>query len=144
MRSGTIGSAAVDQFGSSTKFRLLGVPAETMETEAWAKYVSVLGRAADLLPAGTYANQSNNDEDIMASAFVMFVGVNKDMAEQTAYDLTKAMFENLEDAHSVNQGLIPLTLDNAFVSLNAQLHPGAIRYFEEVGAEIPANLRPGS
>lgn len=144
MRSGTIGSAAVDQFGSATKFRLLGVPAEAMETDAWAKYVSVPGRAADLLPAGTYSNQVNNDEDIMASAYVMFVGVNKDMTEQTAYELTKSMFENLDDAHSVNQGLVPLTLDNAFVSLNAQLHPGAVRYYEEVGVEIPANLKPGS
>lgn len=141
MRSGTIGSAAVDQFGSAKPFRLLGVPAEAMETEAWAKYVSVPGRAADVLPAGTYKNQANSDEDIMASAFVMFVGVNKDMNEQTAYDLTKAMFENLDDAHSVNQGLVPLTLDNAFVSLNAKLHPGAIRYYEEAGVEVPADLR---
>ena len=74
----------------------------------------------------------------------MFVSVNKKMDDQTAYDLTKAMFENLDDAHSVNQGLSPLTLDNAFVSLGAPLHPGAIKYYEEVGVDIPDNLRPES
>ncbi|MEM1298145.1 MAG: TAXI family TRAP transporter solute-binding subunit [Pseudomonadota bacterium] len=142
MRSGTIGSAAVDQFGSAKKFRLLSVPQDVMETESWKAYTAVPGRAADVLPAGTYQNQINNDEDVMASAFVMFVGVNAKMADDTAYDLTKAMFENLEDAHSVNQGLAPLTLENAFVSLNAKLHPGASRYYEEVGLEIPAELRP--
>lgn len=141
MRSGTIGSAAVDQFGSAKQFRLLGVPDETLGTDAWASYVSVPGRAADVLPADTYKNQANNDEDVLASAFVMFVGVNKDMSDDTAYDLTKAMFENLDDAHSVSQGLTPLTLDNAFVSLNAKLHPGAIRYYEEAGVTIPDNLR---
>ncbi|MEM5544291.1 TAXI family TRAP transporter solute-binding subunit [Sulfitobacter sp. AS92] len=141
MRSGTIGSAAIDQFGSAKKFRLLSVPAESLETEAWVKYLAVPGRAADVLPAGTYQNQINNDEDVMASAFVMFVGVNVDMAEQTAYDLTKAMFDNIDNAHSVNQGLKPLTLENATVSLNARLHPGAIRYYEEQGLEIPAELR---
>ena len=51
------------------------------------------------------------------------------------------MFENLEDAHSVSDGLAPLTLDNAFVSLKAPLHPGAIRYYEEVGVAVPNSLR---
>ena len=64
--------------------------------------------------------------------------------EQTAYDLTKAMFENLDDAHSVSAGLTPLTLENAFVSLQAPLHPGALRYYDEVGAKVPDHLRGGS
>lgn len=144
MRSGTIGSAAVDQFGSATKFRLLGVPQDLIGTEAWDNYLETPGYAADVLPAGTYSNQANNDEDVLASAFVMFVSVHEEMDEQVAYDLTKAMFENLDDAHSVNQGLTPLTLDNAFVSLGAPLHPGAVRYYEEAGVTIPDDLRPGS
>lgn len=144
MRSGTIGSAAVDQFGSAKKFRLLGVPEDIIGTPAWDKYLETPGYAADILPAGTYKNQANNDQDVLASAYVMFVGVNKDMDEQTAYDLTKAMFENLDDAHSVNQGLKPLTLENAFVSLAAPLHPGAIRYYEELGVDVPTHLVPGS
>lgn len=144
MRSGTIGSAAIDQFGSAKKFRLLGVPRDIIGTAAWDAYLETPGYAADVLPAGTYANQANNDEDILASAYVMFISVNKDMDERTAYDLTKAMFENLDDAHSVSDGLAPLTRDNAFVSLGAPLHPGAIRYYEEAGVAIPGNLRPGS
>ena len=142
MRTGTVGSAAVDQYGSAKKFRLLGIPEEILGTEAWAKYVSTPGYAADVLPAGSYQNMVNNDRDILASAYVMFVSVNKDMGEDTAYTLTKAMFENLDDAHAVNKGLAPLTLDNAFVSLGAPLHPGAIRYYEEAGVAIPDNLRP--
>ena len=142
MRSGTVGSAAVDQFGSAKKFRMLSIPDSVLSTEAWAKYSSVPGRAADVVKAGTYSNQSNNNVDVLASAYVMFVGVNKDMSDDVAYQLTKAMFENLDDAHSVNSGLKPLTLENAFVSLNAKLHPGAIKYFEEMGVSVPADLRP--
>lgn len=142
MRSGTIGSAAVDQFGSAKKFRLIGVPEDVIGTPAWDKYLETPGYAADILQAGTYKNQVNNDEDVLASAFVMFVGVNKDMADDTAYDLTKAMFDNIDDAHSVNQGLKPLTLENAFKSQSVKLHPGAIRYYEEVGLTIPDELRP--
>ncbi|MEM9840301.1 MAG: TAXI family TRAP transporter solute-binding subunit [Pseudomonadota bacterium] len=144
MRSGTMGSAAVDQFGSAKPFRILGIPESVIGTPAWDTYLSTPGYAADILPAGTYANQSNNDTDLLASAYVMFLSVHKDMDDQTAYDLTKAMFDNLEDAHSVNSGLEPLTLDNAFVSLGAPLHPGAIRFYDEAGVAIPDNLRPGS
>ena len=140
MRSGTMGSAAVDQFGSAKKFRILGIPDDIIGTPAWEKYLSTPGYAADLLPAGTYSNQVNNDQDLLASAYVMFVSVHKDMSDDIAYELTKAMFENLDDAHSVNAGLTPLTLENAFVSLGAPLHPGAIRYYEEVGVAIPEGL----
>ena len=143
MRSGTMGSAAIDQFGSANKFRILGIPEEVIGTEAWAGYLATPGYAADVMPAGTYANQINNDADLLASAYVMFVSVHKDMSDDVAYDLTKAMFENLDDAHSVNQGLAPLTLENAFVSLAAPLHPGAIRYYEEMGITVPDALRPG-
>lgn len=144
MRPGTVGSAAIDQFGSATQFRLLGVPDEVLGTEAWQTYISTPGYAPDIIPAGTYSNQVNSDEDVLASAFVMFMAAHQDLDEDTAYELTKAMFSNLEDAHSVNQGLRPLTLENAFVSLAAPLHPGAIRFYEEQGIKVPANLVPGS
>lgn len=141
LRTGTMGSAAVDQFGAASPFRILGIPESVIGTAAWDKYLSTPGYAADVLPAGTYSNQANNDSDLLVSAYVMFVSVNKDMNEDTAYDLTKAMFENLDDAHAVSSGLEPLTLENAFVSLAAPLHPGAIRYYDEVGAAVPDALR---
>jgi hypothetical protein len=141
LRPGTMGSAAIDQFGSARPFRLLGIPADVIGTKAWDKFLETPGYAADTIPAGTYKNQANNDQDQYASAYVMFMSVNTEMKEQTAYDLTKAMFENLDDAHSVSGGLSPLTLNNAFVSLSAPLHPGALRYFDEVGANVPDHLR---
>ncbi len=142
MRSGTMGSAAIEQFGTAKKFNILGIPESVIGTPAWDKYLQTPGYAADVLPAGTYSNQANNDRDLLASAYVMFMSVNKDMSDETAYDLTKAMFENLDDAHAVNAGLAPLTLENAFVSLAAPLHPEAIRYYEEAGVAVPDHLRP--
>ena len=144
MRTGTMGSAAVDQYGAATKFRILGIPESILGTPAWDKYLSTPGYAADTLPAGSYENQVNNDEDLLATAYVMFLSVHADMDEETAYRLTKAMFENLDDAHAVNPGLAPLTLDNAFVSLAAPLHKGAVRYYREAGVTIPDHLVGGS
>lgn len=144
MRSGTMGSAAIDQFGAAKKFRIVPIPPEIIGTEAWQTYARVPGRAADPVPAGTYANQVNNDADHLLAAYVMMIGVNKDMDDQVAYDLTRAMFENLDDAHRVSAGLRPLTLESAFDNLNAPLHPGAIRYFEEKGVAVPDSARPTS
>ena len=142
LRSGTMGSAAIDQFGAASPFDLLGIPEEVIGTEAWEEFLTTPGYAADVLPAGTYENQGNNGEDQLLTAYVMFVAVNAEMSEQTAYDLTRAMFENIDQAHETNGGLSPLTVDNAFVSLAAPLHPGAIRYYEEAGVEIPEHLIP--
>ncbi len=35
-----------------------------------------------------------------------------------------------------------VSLENAFADLNMPLHPGALRYYEEIGLEIPEELRP--
>jgi hypothetical protein len=70
------------------------------------------------------------------------LAVSSEMSDDLAYEITKAMFENISDLQAVhpaaNQTTIGFTLDATPVPL----HPGAIRYYEETGAEIPDDLRP--
>jgi TRAP-type uncharacterized transport system substrate-binding protein len=35
-----------------------------------------------------------------------------------------------------------ISLEGALTDLNLPLHPGALRYYEEIGLEIPDALRP--
>ncbi|WP_114966437.1 TAXI family TRAP transporter solute-binding subunit [Alkalilacustris brevis] len=140
MRTGAMGSAAIDQLGSAQPFRLLNVPAEVVESDNWDTFITVPGRAVDPIPAGTYNNQVNNDEDVLAGAYSMMLAVNVDMDEETAYALTRVMMENLEDAYGVNVAMRSLRPDTVFTSLNAPLHPGAVRYFREIGLDVPEAL----
>ena len=75
--------------------------------------------------------------------FMIGVSARPDLDEQTAYDIVKAVMEDdTEQATAfppvAGQNLAELTLAYA----TSPLHPGAIRYFEEAGYEVPDRLRP--
>ena len=62
--------------------------------------------------------------------------------EELAYQMTKQLFENLPEliaAHNAAEGIDPKT---AGKNLPVPLHPGAARYYEEKGIDIPEALRP--
>ena len=141
MRPQMIGSAMIEQFGASKKIRLLNIPESVRKSEAWQEYEKTPGRTLDLLPAGTYSNVVNNNEDINAAAYVMMVTVNSKMDDDTAYKLTRAVFDNITAVHSVSPALHPLTMKTAFRNNVVPVHPGAAKFYAEKGIEVPAKLR---
>lgn len=75
-------------------------------------------------------------------AFMIGVAASPDLEDKTAYDLVKAVMEDKVDQAAAypgvkGQNLAELTLKYA----TSPLHPGAIRYFEEIGLSIPDRLR---
>lgn len=74
--------------------------------------------------------------------FMIAVSARPDMDEETAYDIVKAVMENVEAQRAGfpaigDNDLIQLTLDYA----TTPLHAGAIRYYEEAGYNVPDRLR---
>lgn len=74
--------------------------------------------------------------------FMIGVSARPGMDEQIAYDITKAVMENVDAQAAAfptieGQDLAQLTLDYA----TSPLHPGAIRYYEEAGYTVPDRLR---
>jgi TRAP transporter TAXI family solute receptor len=68
--------------------------------------------------------------------------VSADMDEDTVYAVTKAMFENIADLQAVHPAANETTVEFTMQATPVPLHPGAIRYYEEIGATIPDKLRP--
>ena len=68
--------------------------------------------------------------------------VDASMDEELAYQITKAMFEHVDELIAIHPAANDTTVEFALSSTPIPLHPGAIRYYEEVGAEIPEDLRP--
>ena len=83
-----------------------------------------------VIPANTY----DNTEDVPVIAMMNQLVVRKDAAEHDVYLATKALFENLDELHSSAKAAQKITLDSVEDGLVLDLHPGARRYFEEVGA----------
>ena len=65
-----------------------------------------------------------------------------EMDEEEVYKITKAIYENLEDLQAVHPAAKETSVALAMGATPIPLHPGAIRYFEEIGATIPDKLRP--
>ncbi len=91
------------------------------------------------IPSGTYPNQ---DDDVTTIAQPNILAVDADVPEEAVYQITKAMYENLPFLQNIHPATNAMSLDAAIVGLPLPLHPGALRYYEEAGLEIPDNLRP--
>lgn len=61
------------------------------------------------------------------------VAVRADLDDEIVYEMTKAFFENIEEIQSSHKAASGLSLENA-VKVSIPMHPGAQRYFKEIGA----------
>ena len=89
------------------------------------------------IPADTYKGVSYAVKTV-ASPVLMYT--TADLPEETAYKLTKAFFEQrklVADAHATGKGIEIKDVQYGI----AKVHPGALRYYREVGIEVPPALR---
>ena len=87
--------------------------------------------AAYTIPAGTYPGQ---EQDIQTSAIKMVMFCRGDLDEQTVYDLTKTLWENIESLGKAQGNLKGLKAENAVKDIaDLPLHQGALRYYKECG-----------
>lgn len=90
-----------------------------------------------IIKAGTYPNQEN---DIHTIAQPNVLVVTKDTPDEIVYLLTKAIYENLDYLHGVHEATKAISLKKAIVGLPMPLHPGATRFYKEMGIKIPSHL----
>jgi uncharacterized protein len=89
------------------------------------------------IPAGTYPGV---DYPVKTTSLPVVAYATTDMADETAYQLTKAFWEQKEKMAQSNAwwgGVTPAMLANIF----GKLHPGALRYYQERGIEVPEAIR---
>jgi len=115
------------------KFTILDVTPEQAEKmnsgrNLWTPYK---------IAAGTYPGQ---EKDINTIAQPNFLAVNANVDEEHVYLLTKTIFENLPFLQAIHKATKAMDVKKAMAGLPVPLHPGAARYYQEVGLEIPERL----
>lgn len=80
-----------------------------------------------------YEGRVEAENDAYFWTFPYQVMVRGEISEDTVYALTKALWENIEKVNVASAGLSLVTLESALEAISAELHPGAKRYYSEIG-----------
>lgn len=115
------------------KFTILDVTPEQAKAmdggrDLWVPYT---------IAAGTYPGQT---KDVQTIAQPNFLAVNASVDEEHVYLLTKTMYENLGFLSAIHPATKAMAIEKAMAGLPVPLHPGAARYYKEMGLEVPARL----
>ncbi|MDX1458186.1 MAG: TAXI family TRAP transporter solute-binding subunit [Marinobacter sp.] len=96
--------------------------------ELWTPYT---------IPAGTYPNQA---QDINTIAQPNILAVRADVSEEDVYQITKTIYENLPFLNNIHAATKAMALEKAIAGLPMPLHPGALKFYQEQGVEVPDRL----
>jgi len=124
LQSAGLGVASIRDLATSIKIVVVPVPAEIVAKTGDPAY------SASTIPANTYTGQT---EAVPTAAIKNFLVTHDGVPNDVVYMMTKSMFDNLDTlvaAHSAAKGIVR---DEAIKSLPVPLHPGAERYYREVG-----------
>ena len=96
--------------------------------ELWTPYT---------IKAGTYPGQ---DTDVTTIAQPNFLAVNASVAENHVYLLTKAFTKIYRFLQAIHKATKAMDKDSAMAGLPLPLHPGAVKYYKEIGLTVPDRL----
>jgi len=83
-----------------------------------------------VIPAGQYEGV---DIDVPAVAISGELTINKDVPDIVAYTIVKVLCENLESLHTIHKAMETFIPEAGWEGVGVPLHPGAERYYREMG-----------
>jgi len=123
LQSAGLGVASIRDLSTSVPINVVAVPAADV-AKIGAPYIAVV------IPAGTYEGQT---ADVETAAVGNFLITHDGVSDETAYQMTKLLFEHLDQmvaAHAAAKGIDPA---KALDGMPVPLHPGAEKYYRETG-----------
>ena len=104
---------------------------EIAAIQADAPYFSKL-----VIPAGTYSNT----EDFQTITCQAVLYCRADLDEETVYQITKSFYESADAIAAAHTAGRDIDVNNALDGITTAVHPGAARYFNEIGVSVDASL----
>ncbi|MDQ0338007.1 TRAP transporter TAXI family solute receptor [Caldalkalibacillus uzonensis] len=91
------------------------------------------------IPADTY---DSLDQDVETIAMYNFGIAHKEMNADFIYDFVKAYHENIEQLAQTHSAAQEAVEEAILLNTEVPLHVGAIRYYEEIGIDLPESVYP--
>jgi hypothetical protein len=130
--STNVPSSSVSQFALTKKIRLIDIDVTKL------KINPLIGRTINVIAPDAYGdNQVNTSPTRTHGALVNF-SARMDLDEEVVYQVTKAIWEHVDELHEAAAWMKDvISLDKALELIPMRLHPGAERYYREIGMVIP-------
>jgi TRAP transporter TAXI family solute receptor len=85
---------------------------------------------AALIPANSFSGQA---ADVPTAAVANFLVTQSDVPDELAYQMTKALYQNLDKLYAASSAAKAMKRENAVKGMPVPLHPGAEKYYRDVG-----------
>ena len=124
LQSAGLGVASIRDLATAVKIVVIPVPADV---------IAKIGNPAyqpSVIPANTYSGQA---EDVPTAAIPNFLVTHSGVSDEVAYQMTKAMYSNIDTLYAAHNAAKAIKRENAIKGMPVPLHPGAERYYKEVG-----------
>jgi uncharacterized protein len=92
--------------------------------------------SATTVPPATYKGQTAEIRSVSAWNFVV---ANKDLANETAYAITKAILSAADPTSEIYPAAAGTPAGNAAYNRIMPFHPGAMRFHAEAGIKLPSS-----
>lgn len=124
LQSAGLGVASIRDLATSIKIVVIPVPADVVTKVGDAAY------QPSIIPANTYAGQT---ADIPTAAIPNFLVTHSGVSDELAYQMAKTMYDNIDTLYAAHNAAKAIKRENAIKGMPVPLHPGAERYYREVG-----------
>ncbi|MFV9682925.1 TAXI family TRAP transporter solute-binding subunit [Pseudomonas sp. NY15367] len=123
LQSAGLGMAAIRELAERMPITFVAIPEQV---------VSRIGGAYQpgIIPAGTYKGQAS---DVATATITNLLVSQTSVADDVAYQMARLLFENLDRLAEAHPAAKDIQLQRATNGLPIPLHPGAERFYREVG-----------
>ncbi|MYA88882.1 MAG: TAXI family TRAP transporter solute-binding subunit [Boseongicola sp. SB0662_bin_57] len=132
-----VGNPGIQQAASVDPIRLIGISEADLQNEEVQRQTNIPGRSLTEVAPDAYGPNQANEEPVTTWNDWTGVGIPVHVPDDVAYSITKAFWENLGDLQSVAAWANGIEIQNFANFTNLPVHPGAARYYEERGLEVP-------
>lgn len=122
--SSGLGVAAVRDLTTALKIVVIPIPADVVTKIGEAAY------ATGVIPANTYNGQTTDVPTVIVQNYLV---THEGVPTDTVYKMTKSMFENLDAMIASHAAAKAIDKTKAGKGSPVPLHPGAEKYYREVG-----------
>lgn len=122
--SAGLGVAAIRDLATGVQINIVNIPASVIKQIGDAAYQPAT------IPAKTYEGQGSEVTTIKIQNFLV---THEGVPLDTVYTMTKGMFDNLEQLTAAHAAAKAINRADAVLAMPIPLHPGAEKYYREVG-----------